>query len=116
MRRRNRALLALATALCLGIAATFCGCGVPADSPAPGPDEVSAVVAEACPNEGYELVSFEETSERPQQVVYTLRSTERDLTFTATSKVYLVESGLFPSYYDTSLECDYRSVVRGLYV
>lgn len=115
MRRRHSALLALVTALCLGIVATFCGCGVPADSPAPGPDEVSAVVAEACPNEGYELVSFEETSERPQQVVYTLRSTERDLTFTATSKVYLVESGLFPSYYDTSLECDYRSVVRGLY-
>ena len=115
MRRRHRALLALATALCLGASAMVCACGVPADSPAPGPDEVAAVVAEACPNEGYELVSFEGTSELPQQVVYTLRSTERDLTFTATSEVYLVESGLFPSYYDTSLSCDYQGVVRGLY-
>ena len=115
MRRRHSALLALATALCMGIAATVCGCGVPADSPAPGTDEVAAVVAEACPNEGFELVSVEETSELPQQVVYTLRSTERDLTFTATSEVYLVESGLFPSYYDTSLSCDYSNVVRGLY-
>ena len=115
MRRRHSALLALATALCLGIAATVCGCGVPADSPAPGTDEVAAVVAEACPNEGFELVSVEETSELPQQVVYTLRSTERNLTFTATSEVYLVESGLFPSYYDTSLSCDYQNVVRGLY-
>ena len=110
--RRPVLFLAIAVILC-----TLSGCGVSLDSPAPGRDEVLAYVAECCPNEGFEIVSTEEVCELPQQVVYTLRSTERDLTFTAVSEI--VEPGPsyipWPSFPYENISCDYATVVSKLY-
>ncbi|MGQ5425567.1 hypothetical protein ACULPM_00835 [Thermophilibacter sp. ZX-H3] len=109
MGRVRSALLALLAACCLA------ACGVPIDSPAPSEAEVLDYAALQCPNEGFEVVASEEVREVPQKVVYTLRSTERDLTFTATGEITEPVSGKFPSGPKPRVSCDYPSAVRDLY-
>lgn len=109
MGRVRSALLALLAACCLA------ACGVPIDSPAPSEAEVLDYATLQCPNEGFEVVASEEVRELPQKVVYTLRSTERDLTFTATGEITEPVSGKFPSGPKPRVSCDYPSAVRDLY-
>lgn len=109
MGRVRSALLALLAACCLA------ACGVPIDSPAPSEAEVLDYATLQCPNEGFEIVASEEVREVPQKVVYTLRSTERDLTFTATGEITEPVSGKFPSGPKPRVSCDYPSAVRDLY-
>lgn len=109
MGRVRSALLALLAACCLA------ACGVPIDSPAPSEAEVLDYATLQCPNEGFEVVASEEVRELPQKVVYTLRSTERDLTFTATGEITEPVSGKFPSGPKPHVSCDYPSAVRDLY-
>ena len=115
-RLRVRAL-ALVSVLVLTLALTLAGCGVSLDAPAPDRDEVLAFVDDACPSEDYEIVSVEETCALPQQVTYTLRSTERDLTFTAVSEIVDPEPSYipWPTFPYERISCDYPSVVSDLY-
>ena len=109
MGRVRSALLALLAACCLA------ACGVPIDSPAPSEAEVLDYATLQCPNESFEVVASEEVRELPKKVVYTLRSTERDLTFTATGEITEPVSGKFPSGPKPRVSCDYPSAVRDLY-
>ena len=109
MGRVRSALLALLAACCLT------ACGVSIDSPAPSEAEVLSYVKLQCPSEDFEVVGSEEVREVPQKVVYTLRSTERDLTFTATSEITEPTNGILPSGPKTRVSCDYASTVRNLY-
>ena len=110
--RVRTVLLALAVA----VVALLAGCGsVPIDTPAPSQELVLAYVSDKCPNEAFELVGSEQVSELPEKVVYTFRSTERDLTFTATSEITEPTYSLFPVGPKPSISCDYSSVVRDLY-
>ena len=109
MGRARSALLALLAACCLA------SCGVPIDTPAPSEAEVLDYATLQCPNEGFEVVASEEVREVPQKVVYTLRSTERDLTFTASGEITEPVSGKFPSGPKPRVSCDYPSAVRDLY-
>lgn len=112
-RRAITAIACLALAL---IAAFIAGCGVPLDSPAPGKDEVLAYVEETCPHETYELVSVEEVNELPQKVVYRFASTERDLSFTATSEIVDPDPDpKFPTAPYPLISCDYAEQIYGLY-
>lgn len=111
---RARTVLLALLALALGTALTACF-GVPEDSPAPGEDEVLNLVALACPNEGWEVVRVEETREEPQQLTYTLRSTERALTFTAVSEITEPSYSLFYNPPKPRITCDYPEVVREIY-
>ncbi len=110
---------AITTIACLAlalIAALIAGCGVPLDSPAPGKDEVLAYVEETCPHETYELVSVEEVNELPQKVVYRFASTERDLSFTATSEIVDPDPDpKFPTAPYPLISCDYAEQVGDLY-
>ena len=110
---------AITTIACLAlalIAAFIAGCGVPLDSPAPGKDEVLAYVEETCPHETYELVSVEEVNELPQKVVYRFASTERDLSFTATSEIVDPDPDpKFPTAPYPLISCDYAEQIYGLY-
>ena len=101
-------ILAVSAAI---LAFGLCSCGVPLDSPAPDQAAVLAHVAEVCPNEAYELVSVEQVQELPQQVLYTFRSTERNLTFTALSEITEPGYGLFYSPPQPHISCDYTTVV-----
>ena len=109
MGRVRSALLALLAACCLT------ACGVSIDSPAPSEAEVLSYVKLQCPSEDFEVVGSEEVREVPQKVVYTLRSTERDLTFTATSEITEPTNGILPSGPKSRMSCDYASTVRNLY-
>lgn len=113
-RLRTALLAALVTC---GVIATagLAACGVPIDTPAPSEAEVLDYATLRCPNEDFEVVSSEEVREVPQKVVYTLRSTERDLTFTATGEITEPVSGKFPQGPKPSVSCDYASAVLGLY-
>lgn len=110
---------AITTIACLAlalIAAFIAGCGVPLDSPAPGKSEVLAYVEEACPNEAYELVSVEEVNELPQKVVYRFASTERELSFSATSEIVdPAPDPKFPTAPYPLISCDYAEQIYGLY-
>ena len=108
---RRLAALLLAVLTCL----ITVSCGVPLDSPAPGEDEVLAYVRDACPTEEFELVSTEELQSLPQQVRYTFRSMERDLTFTATSEINEASYTLLPRGPYPSISCDYAHEVRVRY-
>lgn len=109
MGRARSALLALLAACCLA------SCGVPIDTPAPSEAEVLDYATLQCPNEDFEVVSSEEVRAVPQKVVYTLRSTERDLTFTAAGEITEPVGGKFPSGPKPRVSCDYASAVLGLY-
>ena len=116
MRDAHAVPLALAAVLAGALALALAACGVPLDTPAPGRDEVLAEVAEACPNEGYELVDVTEESSLPQRVTYTFKSTERDLAFTAVSEIVDPDPDpKFPTGPYPSVSCDYDDVVRGLH-
>lgn len=110
---------AITTIACLAlalIAAFIAGCGVPLDSPAPGKDEVLAYVEETCPHETYELVSVEEVNELPQKVVYRFASTERELSFSATSEIVdPAPDPKFPTAPYPLISCDYAEQIYGLY-
>lgn len=113
---RRRVVCAVACLALALIAALIAGCGVPLDSPAPGKDEVLAYVEETCPHEAYELVSVEEVNELPQKVVYRFASTERDLSFTATSEIVDPDPDpKFPTAPYPLISCDYAEQVYDLY-
>lgn len=115
MRRLRPPLPVTLLACCALAAAALSACGVPIDTPAPSEAEVLDYASLQCPNEGFEVVGSEEVRELPQKVVYTLRSTERDLTFTATGEITEPVSGKFPTGPKPSVSCDYPSAVMGLY-
>lgn len=113
---RRRVVCAVACLALALIAALIAGCGVPLDSPAPGKDEVLAYVEETCPHEAYELISVEEVNELPQKVVYRFASTERDLSFTATSEIVDPDPDpKFPTAPYSLISCDYAEQVYDLY-
>lgn len=112
MKRARRALVALSLAVVAALAGCF---GVPIDTPAPSEDEVMNLVSLACPNEGWEVVHVEETREEPQQITYTLRSTERALTFTAVSEITEPSYSLWAIPPKPRITCDYPEVVRDIY-
>ena len=112
MKRTRRALVALSLAVVAALAGCF---GVPIDSPAPSEDEVLNLVSLSCPNEGWEVVHVEETREEPQQITYTLRSTERALTFTAVSEITEPSYSLWAIPPKPRVTCDYPEVVRDIY-
>lgn len=112
MKRVRCALLVLS----LAVVAALAGClGVPIDSPAPSEDEVLNLVSLSCPNEGWEVVHVEETREEPQQITYTLRSTERALTFTAVGEITEPSYSLWAIAPKPRVTCDYPEVVRDIY-
>lgn len=113
---RRRAIAVVACFVLALFAALIAGCGVPLDSPAPGKDEVLAHVEEVCPNESYELVSVEEVNELPQKVIYRFTSTERQLSFTATSEIVDPDPDpKFPTAPYPLVTCDYAEQVYDLY-
>lgn len=115
MGRMRTAFLSLLAACYLAAVTGLTGCGVPIDSPAPSEAEVLDYAKLQCPNEGFEVVGSEEVREVPQKVVYTLSSTERDLTFTATGEITEPTGGKLPSGPKPRVSCDYASAVRDLY-
>lgn len=89
------------------------GCGVNIDSEVYGEDEVMEYVAECVPNENYELVSVEEMCEKPQNVEYTFKSLDRDITFTANS--YIATITFEWTYYKKEISCSYDNAVWAIY-
>ena len=112
---RNACGRTVLLALVLALSTLLAGCGVPFDSPAPSRELVLALVADSCPNEGYELVREERVRELPEKVVYTFRSTERALTFTTTSEVTEPTYGLLPQGPHPTISCDYATTVMSLH-
>lgn len=103
------AALALAVLCGLFTFAGLCGCG--AEGRLYGKAEVLSRVAEAIPNDSYELVGVEKKNDvTPREEVYTFAATDRDLTFRA---VNTRQKNYFG--YNRVVLIDYDDVVRALY-
>ncbi len=102
--------------LCLSLSALLGGCScTTVDDDAPGMLSVLAYVDDIC-GEDYKMTAIDEIGERPQEVLYTFKTEERGLVFTAVSTLQPITfDATVTSWYTKDISCDYPEAVHELY-